>query len=93
MSDEGARRALLAVLEEVVGEGFLDDLPANASIYFDLELESLELITLLELLLERFGIEPDVLNDRGGLDVGKLECLTLDALLLHIQATKAHRSG
>jgi len=81
------QRMLVSILEEIVGEGLLEEeLRSNTLICYDLELESIEVVALLELLAERLGVVPDVFGEDRSLDADKLDALTFGDLLEQLKS-------
>jgi acyl carrier protein len=80
---------LAALLREATGESteWQERITASSTLEDDLELDSIELTALAELVQRRYGDRVDLLAYLRGLDLDELIALTVGDLADHITAT------
>ena len=74
---------LQGILADIIGEDFLleDEVTMETSFDQDLQLESIEFVTLAEKLLERYGEQVDFVNWLAGMSLDDIIALTVGQLV------------
>jgi acyl carrier protein len=83
-----------AMIREVIGEDWADDVPIAMQTSFakDLELESIEFVALAEKLKERYGQEVDFAGWLGGMELDQILSLRVGQLVELIVRCKSQAS-
>ena len=88
-SPEAVLAAVTEVLQEVLGEEWIEDLEITQKTSFndDLELESIEFVALAELLQERYGTAVDFVGWLSDMELDQIINLKVGALVAFIDSS------
>jgi acyl carrier protein len=94
--DEEVLSGVSAMIREVIGEEWAEDVPIAMDTSFakDLELESIEFVALAEKLKERYGKEVDFAGWLSGMELGQILALRVGQLVeLIVRCTSQPQKG